>query len=114
MSATKPNGGSGERASVNGGRAALWASAFVLGAMVLLHAGGLLDRPARAEMTATSGGYRAVTTNVGAEEALFVVDEPREKLLVYLVRSNRRLDLVAQADLPDLFTRAQAQASGRP
>lgn len=87
----------------------LWASAAALSALVLLATTGAFDRSAHAEMTATTGGYSALTTDGGSDEVLVVTDDRSESLMVYQVLSGKKLELLAKHELPDLFRGARAQ-----
>lgn len=91
----------------------LWVSAGVMAALVVVQGAGLLDRPAIAEMTASAGGYTIMTTDGGSNEVGLVIDERNETLLVYSVKNRREVRLENRQSLPELFTRARAQA-GHP
>jgi len=87
----------------------LWASAAALTALVLLATTGAFDRSAHAEMTATTGGYTALTTDGGSDEVLVVTDDRSESLMVYQVLSGKKLELLDKHELPDLFRAARTQ-----
>ena len=91
--------------------AALWASAFVILALVIVQA----DRSgvAKGDMTATSGGYAVLTTDGGSDEPLMVIDQRRELLLVYQVENQTRVLLRQRVELPQLFADARDRAEGR-
>jgi len=60
-----------------------------------------------AEMVASRDGYTMMTARVGNEEALYVLDERAERMLVY--RAGRdSIDLLASQDLRRLFTDGRA------
>ncbi|MFG0307089.1 MAG: hypothetical protein ACF8Q5_12835 [Phycisphaerales bacterium JB040] len=88
---------------------ALWASAAILGGAVLLASSGAFEGQARAEMTASAGGYTTMTTDGGADEVLVVTDDRTESLMVFQVVSGKRLELLAKHSLPELFRDARAQ-----
>lgn len=92
----------------------LWISAGVMAALVVVQGAGLLDRPAMAEMTASAGGYTMMTTDGGSNEVGMVIDERNETLLVYSVKNRREVRLENRQSLPELFTRARAQAGHPP
>lgn len=98
-----------KKLSVN---AALWASAFVLAALLIVQAGRNADNRAQAEMVATSGSYVAMTTQGQNGDLLYVINNLDEKLMVYNVQQQRNLQLVTSANLPDVF-RTMRSASGR-
>lgn len=87
----------------------LWASAAALTAIVLLATTGAFNRTAYAEMTATTGGYAALTTDGGSDEVLIVTDDRSESLMVYQVLSGKKLELLAKHELPELFRGARVQ-----
>jgi len=91
--------------------AALWASAFVILALVIVQA----DRSgvALGEMTTSSGGYTVLTTDGGSDEPLMVIDQRRELLLIYQVENQTRVLLRQRVELPQLFTDARDRAEGR-
>lgn len=92
---------------------ALWASAAILAALLIVQAGKTLPGPslALAEMVATRDGFTAMTTtSSGTEELLYLLDERDEKLLVYRVQNNRRIEQLANIDVRRMFLDA---AGGR-
>ena len=81
------------------GSAVLWASAFVILAMIIVQAGGVEGRAAFAEMASARGAYTLLTTDAGRggggvddmpNEILYVLDSRDEVLLVYEVEDARR------------------------
>ncbi|CAN5870877.1 hypothetical protein BH11PLA1_BH11PLA1_15490 [soil metagenome] len=94
---------------------ALLASAFVLAGLLLavlaVRGTGNLDlaRSAYAEAVNQGGPGDAalLTTDIGVEELLVVVDQRREELLVYRVANQRALEFVARESLRELFTLAR-------
>lgn len=93
----------------------LWVSAGVLSALIVVQGAGLMDSPARAEMSSSSGSYTMMTTNSssGTEEQLYVVDSGQETLMVY--KTDRQgTHLLEREDLAALFARARARAYGEP
>ena len=79
----------------DGPAAALWASAFVIAALVVVQAGKLPGNVAHAEMAAAQDGYTLLTTNSGhggdedPNELLYVLDNVDEVLLVYEIEDSR-------------------------
>lgn len=92
---------------------AMWASAFVLAGLLLSQAGRITNTPASAEMVSQSGQYTALTARSGSEEVLVVLDERNEKLFVYRVHNQERVDLHEKHDLDALFRTAARAARGR-
>jgi hypothetical protein len=92
----------------------LWVSAGVLAGLIVVQGSGVMDSPAQAEMTSTSGAYTVMTTDGGNEELLFVVDSAQEALLVYKADRNQGTQLLDREDLAGLFSRARARAFGAP
>lgn len=94
--------------------APLWASAFVIGAMLVLEAGRL--PAANADMAASSpGGFTLVTAPSGRgpasnpSEFLYLIDGRTEVLYVYEVPSatDRRAVYRAGVHLPTIFAAAR-------
>ncbi|MFG0314198.1 MAG: hypothetical protein ACF8LL_08440 [Phycisphaerales bacterium] len=92
----------------------LWVSAGVLAALIVVQGAGLIDSPAQAEMSSSSGAYTMITTDGGNDEVLVVVDSSQESLMVYRSDRNQGLQLLDREDLAGLFSRARARAFGRP
>ena len=95
--------------------AALWASAFVIGAMIITQAGRLPGSAAHGETVDNQGDYTILTaqTGLGQEvdprEALFVIDNRDQVLLVYEVEDAQRqtMFLRARESLPNLLAVAR-------
>ncbi len=96
--------------------ASLWASAFVIGALVIVQAGRLPGPAAWAdEMSTTSGDFTLLTADSGRGgevepyELLFVIDSRAQVLLVYEVENaqQRRMQLRDGGSLDLLFRRAR-------
>ncbi len=88
----------------------LWVSAGVLAALTVVQGAGLLDRPAYAEMSSSTTGYTVMTTDGGTDEIVVVIDDRQEALLVYRHQNRERIQLLDREPLPELFTRARANA----
>lgn len=110
MSATTRN----ER--MNSGAAALWASAFVLLAMVVVQAGRLNTGGAAAlagDGPAQVDDLTALTPAGGDnEDVLCVMDKRGEMMFVYGVSGRQRLELYQAVKLGDLFAQARAAGAG--
>ncbi len=95
--------------------AALWASAFVIGALTIVQAGRLPQATAYGEMSASHGDYTILTTNSGRrgdldpDEILYVIDNRTEVLLVYEIEDARRGQVILRdgGSLRALFHRAR-------
>ena len=85
---------------INGSAAVLWASAFVIAALVIIQAGKLPGQAAFAEMASSRGDYSVMTTNSGRggdsdpDELVYVIDNRDQVLLVYEVEDAKRGDIV--------------------
>ena len=92
----------------------LWVSAGVLASLIVVQGAGLLDSPAQAEMSSSSGAYTMMTTDGGTEQILVMVDSSQESLMVYRSDRNQGLQLLEREDLRGLFERSRARTFGRP
>lgn len=101
--------------NVNGGAAVLWASAFVIAALVVVQAGRLPGHPAYAEMAMHEGEYSLVTANSGRGseadpyELLYVIDNRDQVLLWYEIEDaqQRQVQMRGGASLPVWFANAR-------
>ena len=93
-------------------QAILYASAFILAALVIITAGRLPENSAHANMAAVgTGGYTLLTAPTGLGtleqpfELLYVIDNQSQMLFVYAVENaaDRRVTLRTGASLPTLF-----------
>ncbi len=88
------------RTTIDTSSAALWASAFVIAALVILQAGRMSGQTAQAEMTATRGSYTLLTTDSGRggdanpDELLYIIDSRDQILLVYEVEDARQKQIL--------------------
>lgn len=100
---------------INTSSAALWASAFVIMALIIMQAGKLPGNAAYAEMATGSGSYTLITTNSGRggdadpDELLYVLDSRDQVLLVYEVEDarNNQIFLRDGGSLINLFNSAR-------
>ena len=80
---------------INLSASVLWASVFVIIAMIIVQAGKLPGNAAYAEMATGSGSYTVLTTNSGKggdsdpNELLYVIDNTAQVLLVYEIEDSR-------------------------
>ncbi|MCI0630359.1 MAG: hypothetical protein L0Y44_06855 [Phycisphaerales bacterium] len=95
--------------------AALWASAFVIAALILVQAGRLPENAAHADVVADRGSYTLLTCNSGRggevdpEDLLYVIDSREQVLLIYEVEDSRKNQIILRdgGSLDTLFTRAR-------
>jgi hypothetical protein len=101
--------------SMNGAAAALWASAFVIAAFIILQAGRLQGNTANAAMAADRGSYTLMTANSGRggrtdpDELLYVIDSREQLLMVYEIDDVHKKDIILRdgGRLDNLFVRAR-------
>jgi hypothetical protein len=73
---------------------------------------GLAASPASAEMVTTiQGDMVALTADSGSEDALFVLDNRTERIMVYRL-TQKGLELFASESLREVFARARAISPG--
>lgn len=98
--------------------AILWASAFIIGAMVITKAADLPPNAAYAGNAASDGDFAVVTAAKGTgpdlrpHELLYVADNRTEMLYIYDIEdstSGRRVVLVGGGPLPSLFRVARGR-----
>lgn len=105
-------------------RLVLWASAFVLAGLILVqmrlastvHAAPPLfgqNSLANAGMVSSAGGYTVLTSDVGNEDILIVLDSRNEELFIYHVENQSSVQLLERQTLPALFAEARTRAQGR-
>lgn len=92
--------------------AALWASAFLILALVIVQAGRLgAGRQAHAELVAPIGDLTILTASSGDnEDVLLVLDSRAQTLIAYTVVNRSQIDLNQTADVSALFAGAKAGA----
>lgn len=102
------------RPRVDSGVAALWASAFVIGGMLVSQAGrfGAPDQ-AYAGNVAETGQIRLLTADAGGgEEVLAIVNIVDETIAIYSIQNQRSIELYQTARLADLFDQARGGGGG--
>ena len=95
--------------------AALWASAFVIAALVIVQAGRLPGNQAIAGTASERGSYSALTVNSGQgpetnpNELLFVIDSREQALLVYEIEDAKKKQIILRdgGSLENMFLRAR-------
>jgi hypothetical protein len=100
---------------INSSAAVLWASAFVILALIIVQAGRLPGNPAHASTVSERGSYSLLTADSGKggdtepDEILCVMDSRDQVLLVYEIENARQggLTLRDRYSLEELFLRAR-------
>jgi hypothetical protein len=92
----------------------LMASAFVLAGLLVVNL-DLGGAPAQAEMVIARENFTLMTARTREnEESLFVLDNSTGRLLIYSLNAPRRqLQLVANANVGEIFTRGEAAGGDR-
>ncbi|MEM8834210.1 MAG: hypothetical protein AAGD00_00185 [Planctomycetota bacterium] len=104
-----------KRHAIDSGKAALWASAFVIGAMLISQAGSLGESPAMAQSGNVSNIRDLVVLTANAsngEDVLMILDGRDEQLYVYGVSGNRSLELFEVQDVGEMFAQGRGNAGG--
>jgi hypothetical protein len=104
---TPPTGAQGTRLSP---QAWLWASMFVLVALILMQAGRLGPSEARADLVTSIGDLTALTVEATNDDVLLVVDDRSESLMAYKVVAQNSVELFKTYSLPRLFGEARNRA----
>jgi hypothetical protein len=95
---TTPSQGSSNhrRDRLSAGTAVLWASAFVIAAMIIVQAGRLPGSAAHADVAIARGNYTLLMADSGRgtsdarNKLLYVIDSREQVLLVYEIEDARR------------------------
>jgi len=104
--------------SLSPAAAILWASAFLLFALIIVQAGSLPGSSAFAEMADSGGDYAALTTTIGKGggggdeppyQVLYVVDSREEVLMVFEIEDARSKNIILRGggSLSNLFRGAR-------
>jgi hypothetical protein len=101
--------------TLNASAAVLWASAFVIAALVIVQAGRMQGNAANAAVQADRGSYTLLTANSGTggdaepDEVLLIIDSREQTLLVYEVEDarKRQVQMRDRHSLDELFLRAR-------
>jgi len=100
---------------LNPAAAVLWASAFIIAALVIVQAGRLPANAAYASVAASNGDYLLLTANSGAgddaepDELLYVIDSRDQVYYVYEIENISRNQMILRAggSLDALFRTAR-------
>lgn len=100
---------------INPAAAVLWASAFVIAALIIMQAGRLPANAAHAAVAADRGSYSLLTSGSGRGddadpyELLYVIDSREQVLLIYEVEDARKKQIVLREvyNLDQQFQRAR-------
>ncbi len=103
------------RQQINTSAATLWASAFVIAALIIVQAGRLAGPTAYAEAVDNRGDYTLLTARSGRGpdekpyEVLYVIDNRDQILMVYEIENVQRGEIIARdgGPLETLFTTAR-------
>lgn len=103
------------KTSINGAAAALWASAFVIIALIIVQAGRLPGNLAFGAVAADRGPYTLLTASSGQgpeanpDDVLFVIDSREQVLMVYEIENlaKKQITLRDGGNLENLFQRAR-------
>ncbi len=99
----------------NTSTAGLWASAFVIMALIIVQAGKLPGNTAYGEMASSDDAYTLLTTDAGKggdarpDELLYVLDNRDRVLLVYEIEDSRNGEIFLRdgGSLVNLFNSAR-------
>ncbi|MFG0292277.1 MAG: hypothetical protein ACIAQF_04145 [Phycisphaerales bacterium JB065] len=90
------------------GAATLWASAFVIMAMIITQASNArLGKEARADVTSVGS---LTVTNIQAREdsdILMIMNDAQERLYIYSIEQGRSLSLLQTQDIAEIFQSAR-------
>ncbi len=94
------------RHHVNAGAAVLWASAFIIAALVIVQAGRMQPNAAHADMVNSRADYTLMTASSGRGgdadpvELLYVIDSRDSVLMVYDFEDIRRKEMILRYGYP--------------
>ena len=100
---------------ISGAAAALWSSAFVIAALIIVQAGHRPGNQAFAAVTGERGPYSLLTASAGTgpdstpNELLYVIDSREQVLLVYEIEDAHKKGITLRdgGSLDNLFVRAR-------
>ncbi len=91
-------------------RTLLWCAVAALGISTLGEAWRTME--ARADVAAWGNEFAALTTDIGSEDLVVVLDQRAEQLLMYHVRNQNAIEFRGRQSLSELFLEAR-RAAGR-
>ncbi len=101
------------RERIHPGVGALWASAFVIAALVIVQAGRLGAGNQAEASVVNFAGVTVLTASTGAnDDVILVLDDRTDALLVYGVENRNRVELYQNLKVSDFFQQARTQGSG--
>ncbi len=89
-------------------RTLLWCVVAALGIGTLGEAWRAVE--ARADVAAWGGDFAALTTDIGSEDLVVVLDQRAEQLLLYRVRNQNAIEFAGRQSVADLFLEARRSA----
>lgn len=99
--------------TMNSSAAVLWASAFIIAALVIVQAGRMQSNPAHAEMAIHYDDFTLLTTRYGSgdNKMLYVMNSRDQVLLVYEIEDAQRnlLTLRDGGSIDNLFRVARRE-----
>ena len=99
------------KAQFDSGAAALWASAFVILAMIIVQAGRVGNEAQAEGMVSSVADLTVLTASAGdTEDILAVLDRRAETMYIYGVDGARSVELYQFENLSDVFTQARGQS----
>lgn len=102
----RPDASERGETSWTGSAAVLWASAFILMALIITQAGRLGGPVSPAHADVTSAGDLTIITTQGSsgEDLVAVLDRRDDLLLIYGIDSSRRIELLRFYSVQQLFS----------
>jgi hypothetical protein len=92
--------------------AALWASAAIIGAMIILQAGRLAGGGASAraaDVASRAGDHAVLSFNGGNDDVVVVLDSRSETLYVYHVENQTKVEFLGAQAVAPMFTAARGK-----
>lgn len=114
---TTPSSPKSSPARIDSGAAALWASAMIILALVILQAGRLgAGKQALADVISVDDTVLLTAEVDGTEDILAVLDSRTDTMLIYGVVNRNTIELRETINLAELFQAARGPAGpgGRP
>jgi hypothetical protein len=108
--------------------ALLWASAFIIAALIVVQLGKLSDAGPRSgpgvalaslpmglgsESVSRVGDYTVMTFNAGNDDVLAVLDGRGEELFTYRIKNLKEFEFLGREKLPEVFATSRRLGPGR-